>query len=92
MFAEFFFFLVETCGILRKHADICGNIQNFEKKTTMNFYRILRKNVELENAMILQRNNYPIGSRAELDIPHTPSNPGGNPQLFHIPNCQDRTI
>ena len=31
----------------------------------------------MENVIFLQRNNYPIGSRAKLNTPHTPSDSGG---------------
>ena len=59
--------LAEFSGILRNFAEICGH---------------LRKNAELENVTILQRNNYAMASRAELDIPPTPSDPGGEPAVI----------
>ena len=46
---------------------------------------ILRDFVEtlkiVENYILL-RNNYPIDSRAELDIPHRPSDPVGEPTVI----------
>ena len=58
-------------------AKLCGIMLNFQKK-----YEILRKNVEWNNAIILQRNNYPLGRRAELFNPYTPSDPGGQPTVI----------
>ena len=42
----------------------------------------IQKHAELENVMTLQRNSYPMASRAELDIPPTPSDPGGEPAVI----------
>ena len=54
-------------------------IQNFAEK-----YVFVAEKLKMVEKIILLQNTYPIDSRAELDIPHTPSDPGGNPHLTLI--------
>ena len=66
---------------MRNYVDICCCFQIVAKclRKMTGFVKkkieILRANVKFDN--IVQRNNYSVGSRAELNIPHTPSDPGG---------------